>query len=585
MSQVSTTPGGGSARATFVAAYSAVTLAQITNALPGALNGTFANDFHTSGAGLTWIAGMFMMGIVVFELSWGLLGDLFGRKKLIYAGAVATAVGSVLAALAPTTGMMIFAQAIGGIGAGILFPISLSMIAAITPDHRARARAIATWAGFLSLGAVISPVLAGLTAQIFTVPSAAGAPGGATAVFHGWRVAYYVAAALAVVVLVVAVRATDSAAPQGRKLDLPGQSTLALGLIAVLFATVQAVDAGFGSPEVIASYVVGGILLVLFVVIESRTRQPLIHLSLFKNSAYSITGIVAVTGMFAFLAIAFSTSVAVGGLALADTWKVGVLFVFIQGPAFLLIPVVGWLIHHVAPRWALTAGFAFMALSGYWLSTFSLGVPEQFGGTPWTAFILPLLFLGIGFALTIGSITAVAINTVQPKDIGMASATTNLLRDLGFALGPVIGSAIAFSIGASVFAGPLAGILNGAGLPADAVAGLSQIPPLGFLSGWDGVIAQFSGQALAGGAPQQAVSGMVGALGAVQHQIQGVAGTSLGQGFQMVYLVAAVAATISALLTLFISGRSTAPSADAIAETTEANAEAAADAAAVTCRD
>ncbi|MDQ4491782.1 MFS transporter [Sinomonas sp. ASV486] len=585
MSQVSTTPGGGSARATFVAAYSAVTLAQITNALPGALNGTFANDFHTSGAGLTWIAGMFMMGIVVFELSWGLLGDLFGRKKLLYAGAAATAVGSVLAALAPTTGMMIFAQAIGGIGAGILFPISLSMIAAITPDHRARARAIATWAGFLSLGAVISPVLAGLTAQIFTVPSAAGAPEGATAVFHGWRVAYYVAAALAVVVLVVAVRATDSAAPQGRKLDLPGQSTLALGLIAVLFATVQAVDAGFGSPEVIASYVVGGILLVLFVVIESRTRQPLIHLSLFKNSAYSITGIVAVTGMFAFLAIAFSTSVAVGGLALADTWKVGVLFVFIQGPAFLLIPVVGWLIHHVAPRWALTAGFAFMALSGYWLSTFSLGVPEQFGGTPWTAFILPLLFLGIGFALTIGAITAVAINTVQPKDIGMASATTNLLRDLGFALGPVIGSAIAFSIGASVFAGPLAGILNGAGLPADAVAGLSQIPPLGFLSGWDGVIAQFSGQALAGGAPQQAVSGMVGALGAVQHQIQGVAGTSLGQGFQMVYLVAAVAATVSALLTLFISGRSTAPSADAIAETTEANAEAAADAAAVTSRD
>ncbi|NKX52315.1 MFS transporter, partial [Arthrobacter deserti] len=72
----------------------------------------------------------------------------------------------------------------GGIGAGILFPISLSMIAAITPDHRARARAIATWAGFLSLGAVISPVLAGLTAQFFTVP---GAGPGAPNVFSGWR--------------------------------------------------------------------------------------------------------------------------------------------------------------------------------------------------------------------------------------------------------------------------------------------------------------------------------------------------------------------------------------------------------------
>ncbi|MFE4228573.1 MFS transporter [Arthrobacter sp. NPDC056886] len=564
--QTSTASSRGSVRATFVAAYSAVTLAQITNALPGALNGTFAVEFHTSGAGLTWIAGMFMMGIVVFELSWGLLGDLFGRKKLLYAGALVSVAGSVLAALASTTEMMIAAQAVGGIGAGILFPISLSMIAAITPDHRARAKVIATWAGFLSLGAVISPMLAGLTAQAFTV---AGPAAGAPNVFSGWRVAYYIAAAIAVAVLIVAVKALDSAAAEGRKLDLPGQITLALGLIAVLFATVQAVDAGFSSPEVIASYVGGGLLLVVFVVIEMRTKQPLIHLSLFRNSAYSITGVVAVTGMFAFLAVCFSTSVAVGGLALAEAWKVGVLFVFIQGPAFAFIPVVGWLIHHVAPRWVLTAGFAFMALSAYWLSTFSLGTPEAFGGTPWTAFIPPLLMLGIGFALTVGSITAVAINTVQPQHIGMASATTNLLRDLGFALGPVIGSAIAFGIGATVFAGPLAAILGGAGLPAEAVAGLSNVPPLGYLSGWDGVIAQFSGQATASGAPAQAVDGMVNALTSAKQQIQGVAGTSLGQGFQTVYLAAGIAATLSAVLTLFISARSSAPTPDDSAEPTE----------------
>jgi MFS family permease len=569
--QTGPVPGRGSVRATFIAAYSAVTLAQITNALPGALNGTFAVEFHTSGAGLTWIAGMFMMGIVVFELSWGVLGDLFGRKKLLYAGAVVSVAGSVLAALATTTEMMIAAQAVGGIGAGILFPISLSMIAAITPDHRARAKVIATWAGFLSLGAVISPMLAGLTAQAFTVAG-----------FSGWRVAYYIAAAIAVAVLIVAVGAKDSAAAEGRKLDLPGQFTLALGLIAVLFATVTAVDAGFGSAEVIASYVAGAVLLVAFVVIETRTRQPLIHLSLFRNSAYSITGIGAVTGMFAFLAVCYSTSVAVGGLALAEAWKVGVLFVFIQGPAFAFIPVVGWLIHHVAPRWVLTVGFAFMAASAFWLSTVPLGTPEAFGGTPWTAFIPPLLLLGIGFALTVGSITAVAINTVPPQHIGMASATTNLLRDLGFALGPVIGSAIAFGVGATAFAAPLAGILGGAGLPADAVAGLSNVPPLGYLSGWDGVIAQFTGQATAGGAHAQAVDGMVKALTSAQPQIQGVAGTSLGQGFQAVYLAAGIAAILSAVLTLFISARSSAPAPDAVAEPTKtaaANAEASAEAA------
>ena len=372
-------------------------------------------------------------------------------------------------------------------------------------------------------------------------------------------------------VLLVALRARDSAAAEGRKLDLPGQFTLALGLIAVLFATVQAVDAGFGSWEVIASYVAGGVLLVLFVVIETRTPEPLIHLSLFKNSAYSITGVVAVTGMFAFLAICFSTSVAVGGLALAEAWKVGVLFVFIQGPAFAFIPVVGWLIHHVASRWVLTAGFAFMAMSGFWLSSFSLGTPEAFGGTPWTAFITPLLLLGIGFALTVGSITAVAINTVPPQHIGMASATTNLLRDLGFALGPVIGSAIAFGIGATIFAGPLAGILGGAGLPGRrrrrAVQRATPGLPLGLGRRHRAVLRPGT----AGGAPAPAVDGMVQALTSAQPQIQGVAGTSLGQGFQTVYLAAGIAATLSAILTLFISARSSAPVPDAIAETTEDN--------------
>ena len=568
MSQGSTTLSAGSRRATFLAAYSAVTLAQMTNALPGALNGTFAAEFHTSGAGLTWIAGIFMVGVVVFELSWGLLGDLFGRKKLLYAGAVLSIAGSVLAALAPTTGVMITAQAIGGIGAGILFPISLSMIAAITPDHRARSRVIATWAGFLSLGAVISPILSGLTAQLFTVP---GAEPGTPNEFSGWRVAYFIAAAVAGFVLVAATRAKDSAAPEGRRLDLPGQITLALGLIAVLFATVKAVDSGFGAWEVIFSYAAGGILLVLFVVIEMRTAEPLIHLSLFRNRAYSITGAVAVIGMFAFLAVCYSTSVVVGGLALAETWKVGVLFVFIQGPAFIFIPVVGWLIHHVAPRWVLTAGFALMAASGFWLSSFSLGTPEAFGGTPWTAFMVPLLLLGIGFALTVGSVTAVAINTVDAHNIGMASATTNLLRDLGFALGPVVGSAIAFGIGASVFAAPLAGILTGSGLPADAVDGLSQVPPLGFLSGWPDVVTQVTGQAQAGGAPSAAVDGMVQSLASSQQQIQGAAGSSLGRGFQAVYLTAGIAAAVSAVLTLFISGRPSAPAPTAVPETAEAN--------------
>ena len=541
-----------SVRVTFIAAYLAVTLAQITNAFPGALNGQFAAEFHPTGAGLTWISSVFVIAIVVFELTFGVLGDMFGRKKLLYAGALFTLVGTLIAGFATTTGVMILGQAVGGIGAGILFPISLSMIVAITPEPRARARVIATWAGFLSLGAVISPVVAGLCVELFTRP---GAQPGDPNEFSGWRVAYYFAAAVAVVVFVFALRSKNSAAPEGRKLDIPGQITVSLGLLAALCATVMAVDAGFGAPQVITGYVVGLVLLTAFVIIELRTKVPLIQLSLFKNRSFAITSIVAVTGMFAFLAIAFSTSVAVGALGGVETWKMGVLFVFIQGPAFLMIPVVGRLIHHVSPRWVLTSGFALMAVCGFWIASLPLGTPEAFGGTPWTAFIAPLLLLGIGFALTVGSITAVAINTVQPHYMGMGSAMTNLLRDLGFALGPTVGSAIAFSVGAALFASQIGAILTGTGLPPEAIAGLAHVPPLGFLSGWDSVLAQLSGQMLASGATQQAIDGAVAAMTGAQGAILGTAGTALGAGFQTVYLVAAIAAAASAVLTLFISGK------------------------------
>jgi hypothetical protein len=81
----------------------------------------------------------------------------------------------------------------------------------------------------------------------------------------------------------------------------------------------------------------------------------------------------------------------------------------------------------------------------------------------------------------------------------------------------------------------------------------------GYLSGWDGVVGQVSDEAAAAGASSQAVDGMTQALASVQQQIQGVAGTSLGEGFQLVYLVAAIAAALSAVLTLFISARSAAP--------------------------
>ena len=184
-------------------------MAQVAYSLPGALNGTFQQEFQTTGSELTWITAAFAIPMVVFELTTGVIGDLFGRKRLLQAGAALTVVGSLICALAATAVQIMWVgQVVAGLGAAILYPISLAMIAALAPNNDARAKAIALWAGFLSIGAAISPLM-----------------GGAFAASGNWRGAYVVVIVAAIASILITTRATDSSAPEGRKLDLPGQAT------------------------------------------------------------------------------------------------------------------------------------------------------------------------------------------------------------------------------------------------------------------------------------------------------------------------------------------------------------------------
>jgi MFS family permease len=512
MTQTPVRPPGYAA--TVVAGCFAVLLAQVAYSLPGALNGVFQQEFQTTGSQLTWITAAFAIPMVVFELTTGVIGDLFGRKRLLQAGAVLTVLGSLVSAVAQTVHVMWAGQVVAGLGAAILYPISLAMIAALAPTNDARARAIALWAGFLSVGAAISPLL-----------------GGSFAANSSWRGAYVVVIVAAALSFLLTSRATDSSAPEGRRLDLPGQATLALGLIAILYAATQGSESGFGRPHVIAAFVAGVALLAAFVVIELRTAVPLLHLHLFANRAYAVVAIATVIGMFAFLATCYSMSIWLGAIQHQNALRIGVLFLFIQGPAFVLVPVVSHLIRNVSARWILTGGFALMAVAGLWCSTFDINDQS------WTKFIVPMLVFGVGFALTVGSITAVAINTVPVHLAGMASATTNLLRDFGFALGPVLIAALAFSKANDTMLAGFGPALGRSGLEppyTEVAVGIGH---------QDGAIAINSMPVVPGAGPGLPAVPMPPAL----HQL---AFESLGSAYNTAFLAAGLCALGAAVLTL-----------------------------------
>lgn len=165
-----TTPGSSGAvrhprrAGTLAAASLAVMVAQIANALPGALNGEFQLTFNAIGSQLTWITAAFMIPVVVFELTFGVLGDKYGHKRLVVGGAALVMLGSLICALSPTIQMMWIGSALNGLGAGAIFPASLALVAATARTMEERIRGIAVWAGFLSAGSALSPLLGGVFA-------------------------------------------------------------------------------------------------------------------------------------------------------------------------------------------------------------------------------------------------------------------------------------------------------------------------------------------------------------------------------------------------------------------------------------
>ncbi len=442
-------PGYELTRGSLAAAALAVCIGQVALAIPAVLNGLFQKDLGTSASQLTWISDAFLVPVTLLELTFGVLGDLFGRKRLLLGGAAILAVGEAVSVLTPgassstdtRVAVLWIGQALAGIGAAALFPTSLAVVAAGTHTAQQRGRAISIWAAALSTGGFVSPVIGGALAKLSfgSDPNAS------------WRWAFIAVGVLGLLSLLVsALFARDSSAPEERTLDWPGQITIAIGLFALLFAVIQAATSGWGSTEVIVGFIVAAVLLVAFVLVERGRPGALLRLELFENRAFAITAVVTVVGMFAFLGTAYTSSIRLSSIQGFTPLKTAIAFVLIQGFALVLQPLTSRLLPVVNPRWMLGGGFTLIAIGDLWAATQS-AADLSIG-----PIVAPLALVGIGFAFAISSVTSVAVNTVPNRFTGMASATTSLLRDFGFTLGPAIVGAIALSRAAAAIQTKLA---------------------------------------------------------------------------------------------------------------------------------
>jgi MFS family permease len=500
----------------------AVLVAQVGLAIPAVLNGLFQENLHTTSSQLTWISDAFLVPVALLELTFGVLGDLFGRKRLLIGGSFLMVLGEAMSVLTPaaaasnTSAIAVLwtGQALTGIGAAVIFPTTLAMVAAGTHTVQSRARGIAIWAAALSSGGFVSPLIGGAVTKLAwgNDPTAS------------WRWAFLVVAALALVTTLVAFAAQNSSSPEGRSLDIPGQVTIAVSLFALLFAVIQGASSGWSNPWVIAGWVVAVVVFPLFIVAERRSAAPLLRLDLFRSRAFSVNSIVTLVGMFAFLGTAYATSIRLAAIQGFTPLKTAVAFVLLQGFALVLMPLTAKVIHSYNPRWALGGGFLLIGAGDLWIAT------QPVSGMSLGVIIAPLVLIGIGFAFALSSVTAVAVNTVPTHLHGMAAGTTSQLRDFGFTLGPAVIGTIALTKAAS----EIQSKLNASGALRSALDKFSST------------------------APPPAVgavhSGPLGANAVPGNPLKDVAFHALGSAYSVGYIVCGVAALVAALLAAFLLG-------------------------------
>jgi MFS family permease len=525
---------------TLIAAVVAVCVAQMALASPAVLNGLFQQDIGTSSAQLTWISDAFLVPVCVLELTFGVLGDLFGRKRLLVGGTLLLAAGMAVGVLTPGTtvpaghrlAVLWAGQIIAGLGAAAIFPTSLAMIAAGTYSASARARSVSIWAAALSAGNCASPLLGGLAAR-FRFGSDPLA---------GWKWAFLVVLALALISAATsALAARDSSSPEGRSLDWAGQATIAVALFALLYAFVQGPSDGWRSWPIISGFLIFAVFLTLFILVERRSEAPLLRLDFFYNRNFAVASVVTIIGMFAFLGTAYSTSIRLSAIQGFSPLKTAIAFCFLNGIAVVQLPVTIRLLERRSPKWPLCAGLVLMAGGALWLAA----IPAT--DMSLAPVIAPFVLVGSGFALALSALTVVAVNTAPNHLAGMASGSTNMLRDFGFTLGPAIIGAVALSRAAAgirqkLAASPTLSDAYAAFLAAPAHAPAAQRPAL------EGAVRAVTSGPLGANAVPATVTtpgGQVVPFNPLQH----VAFSALSHSYSLGFLLCGAAALVAALLT------------------------------------
>jgi EmrB/QacA subfamily drug resistance transporter len=371
-----------------------------------------AAGLDTDLTGLQWVIDAYTIPLAATVLTAGAIADRIGRRKLFLLGVALFTASSALCGAAGGIEVLVGARAIQGLGASMMFATALALISQVTPQREDRVKALAAYGAAIGASFALGPFIGGSLTELF-----------------GWPAIFLVNVPIGIVVLWVTYRmVAEGRDPTPRRIDLPGQITLIGGLFLLVLALLRGNENGWGSTGIVAALVGAAVLLIAFVIVEERSREPMLPLRKMRERRFAGAQ-VAVFGIAStFFAVFLYVTIYLQQVLGMSPIQTGLVYLPGTFLVFVVSGMTAQLGAKASPAKVASVGLALVGIGQ--LLMLLTGVDSE-----WTVLLPGLLVASLGTGLFNPTASELALNALPPQQSGLAAGANDTFRQTGVAVG------------------------------------------------------------------------------------------------------------------------------------------------------
>jgi EmrB/QacA subfamily drug resistance transporter len=377
------------------------------------------HELHATLSGLQWILDAYTLVVASLLMLAGSVADRLGRRRVFQFGLSLFTAGSVLCSLAPSIGGLIAFRAIQGLGASMLNPVALSIIANSFHEPKARAHAIGLWGAVAGISFALGPLIGGALTQAV-----------------GWRSIFWINLPIGLAAIVLsALYVPESKAPRARAFDPVGQLLVFVCLASLTFAVIEGPHVGWQSPLILGLFVLSAIGLAALLFYEPRLKDPLLDLRFFHSVPFSSATLIAVCAFASFAGFLFLNALYLQQVRGLLAFHTGLCTLPLAVMMMICAPLSGRLVGSLGTRPSLLiAGTGFLLSAGM-LTRLTVA-------TPIALLLLVYVLFGIGLGMVNPAIANSAVEGMPRSQAGVAAAIASTSRQVGAALGVAVAGTV-----------------------------------------------------------------------------------------------------------------------------------------------